>query len=43
MELTQLYYFYKAAELEHITKASREINIAQPALTKAIHKLEEEL
>lgn len=43
MELSQLYYFYKTAELEHITRASREINIAQPALTKSIHKLEEEL
>ena len=43
MELTQLYYFYKVAKLEHITKASIEINIAQPALTKSIHKLEEEL
>ena len=43
MELTQLYYFYKVAQLEHITKASAEINIAQPALTKSIHKLEDEL
>ncbi len=43
MELTQLFYFYKVAKLEHISNAAREINIAQPALTKSIHKLEEEL
>lgn len=43
MELTQLYYFYRVAKLEHISNAAKEINIAQPALTKSIHKLEEEL
>lgn len=43
MELTQLYYFYVAAQYEHITKASRALRIAQPALTQAIHRLEEEL
>ncbi len=43
MELTQLYYFYVAAQYEHITKAAGVLNIAQPALTQAIHRLEEEL
>lgn len=43
MELTQLYYFYRVAKLEHLSNAAKEINIAQPALTKSIHKLEEEL
>lgn len=43
MELTQLYYFFVAAQYEHITKASRALNIAQPALTQAIRRLEDEL
>lgn len=43
MELTQLRYFLKAAKMKHITNASLELHIAQPALTKSIHKLEEEL
>ena len=43
MELTQLYYFYLTAKYEHISRTSKEINIAQPALTKQIHNLEDEL
>ncbi len=43
MELTKLRYFYTVAKLEHITNAAEEIHIAQPALTKAIKQLEEEL
>ncbi|MGN0739592.1 MAG: LysR family transcriptional regulator [Treponema sp.] len=43
MELTQLRYFLKVAELEHITRASEELHIAQPALTQTIHRLENEL
>lgn len=43
MELAKLRYFYKVAELGHVTKAAEEIHIAQPALTKAIKLLEEEL
>ena len=43
MELTQLRYFLKVAELEHITRASEELHIAQPALTQTIHRLESEL
>ena len=43
MELTQLKYFLKVAELQHITRASEELHIAQPALTQTIHRLEKEL
>ena len=43
MELTQLKYFQAAAKHEHITKAAAELHVAQPALTKAVHRLEEEL
>ena len=43
MELTQLRYFLKVAELQHITHASEELHIAQPALTQTIHRLEKEL
>ncbi len=43
MELTKLRYFYTVAKLGHVTRAAEEIHIAQPALTKAIKQLEEEL
>ncbi len=43
MELAKLRYFYTVAKLGHVTKAAEEIHIAQPALTKAIKQLEEEL
>lgn len=43
MELQQLKYFLKTAEMEHITRASEELHIAQPALTQCIHRLESEL
>lgn len=43
MELTKLKYFYIVAKYEHMTKAAEEICIAQPALTKSIKLLEEEL
>ncbi len=43
MELTKLRYFYTIAKLGHVTRAAEEIHIAQPALTKAIKQLEEEL
>ncbi len=36
-------YFYTVAKLGHVTRAAEEIHIAQPALTKAIKQLEEEL
>lgn len=43
MELSQLRYFFVAAQHEHITKAAQELHIAQPALTQAIQRLEREL
>lgn len=43
MEITKLRYFYTVAKLGHVTRAAEEIHIAQPALTKAIKQLEEEL
>ena len=43
MELIKLRYFYVVAKHQHVTKAAEEIHIAQPALTKAIKQLEEEL
>ncbi|QKG85527.1 LysR family transcriptional regulator [Kroppenstedtia pulmonis] len=43
MELLQLHYFRKVAELEHMTKAARELRIAQPALSKTIARLEADL
>lgn len=43
MELAKLRYFYEIAKLGHVTKAAEEIHIAQPALTKAVKLLEEEL
>ena len=43
MELTKLRYFYAVAKHGHVTRAAEEIHIAQPALTKAIKLLEEEL
>lgn len=43
MDLNKLRYFYIVATHEHMTKAAEEIRIAQPALTKAIHTLEDEL
>ena len=43
MEFTALRYFYEAAQRQHITKAADALHIAQPALTKTIKALEEEL
>lgn len=43
MELQQLVYFSKAAELQNVSKAATALYITQPALTRAIKKLEEEL
>lgn len=43
MELTLLYYFKTVAEIENITKAAEQLYISQPALSKAIAKLEKSL
>ncbi|MCJ7843445.1 LysR family transcriptional regulator [Lederbergia sp. NSJ-179] len=43
MELLQLHYFRTVARLEHMSKAAQEIRIAQPALSKTISRLEEDL
>lgn len=40
MELSLLYYFKTVAEQENITKAAELLYISQPALSKAIAKLE---
>lgn len=43
MNLNQLYYFRKLAELEHYTKAAKELYITQPSLSDSISQLEQEL
>lgn len=43
MELQQLYYFKKVAQLQHMTRAAEELHLTQPALTLSIRRLEEEL
>lgn len=43
MELYQLRYFAQVAKFESISKAARTLNVSQPALSKAIAKLEVEL
>ena len=43
MELTHLKYFLEVAKNEHITKSAKNLCIVQPALTKAIHNLENEV
>ncbi|GMK39732.1 LysR family transcriptional regulator [Paenibacillus sp. CCS19] len=43
MELLQLKYFRTVARLEHMTKAAEQLHIAQPALSRTISRLEEDL
>ncbi|GIO30246.1 MULTISPECIES: LysR family transcriptional regulator [Paenibacillus] len=43
MELRQLQYFLKVAQKEHVTQASEELHVAQSAVSRQIHQLEEEL
>jgi LysR family hydrogen peroxide-inducible transcriptional activator len=43
MELSQLRYFLKVAERQNFTRASEDLGITQPALSRSVAKLEEEL
>lgn len=43
MEWNQLRYFQTVAQLEHFTRASEKLSVSQPALSRAIARLEEEL
>jgi LysR family transcriptional activator of glutamate synthase operon len=43
MELLQLRYFRTVARMEHMTKAAQVLCIAQPALSKTISRLEEDV
>ncbi|MBP2637074.1 MAG: transcriptional regulator, LysR family [Firmicutes bacterium] len=43
MELHQLQYFKAVATLQHMTKAAETLAVSQPALSRSISKLEEEL
>lgn len=43
MDLNQLHYFTVVAETENITKAAQKLYITQPALSRAIGRLESEL
>lgn len=43
MEITQIEYFLEVAESQHITQSAQRLHIAQPALSQAIKRLENEL
>lgn len=43
MEVKQLLFFKRAAELEHMTKAAQELQVSQPFLSHSISELEAEL
>jgi DNA-binding transcriptional LysR family regulator len=43
MNLQNLRVFIKVAELEHVTRAAEELNLTQPAVTKIIQSLEQEV
>jgi len=43
MELRSLHYFVRIAELGSITRAAGHLHVAQPALTRHVQRLEEEL
>ena len=43
MEMHQVRYFLGICETQNFTRAAESCGVAQPSLTKAIKKLEEEL
>jgi len=43
MEILQLKYFKRIAEVQNLTKVSQELHVSQPALSKVIKNLETEL
>jgi LysR family transcriptional regulator, transcription activator of glutamate synthase operon len=43
MELRQIRYFIEVAELQHVTEAAENLNVAQSAVSYQLTKLEEEL
>ena len=43
MDLQQLEYFRKAARTQHVTQAAEELRMTQPALSRAIARLEREV
>ena len=43
MELTHIRYFLEVARTEHVTQSAKTLCIVQPALTHALHKLEDEI
>lgn len=43
MEFTQIRYFLEVAESQHITASAEKLHIAQPALSRAIHKFEKSM
>lgn len=43
MELTQIRYFLEVANSEHMTRSAEKLHIAQPALSQAIRRFEENI
>lgn len=43
MDIRELEYFVTVSELENFTSAAKRLHISQPAISKSVHKLEEEL
>lgn len=43
MDFNHLVYFKKVAELQNMTRAAEELIMTQPALSRVIHNLEEEV
>ncbi len=43
MELFQLRYFLEVAKQQHVRRSAEALHVSQPAVTKAIHRLESEI